>query len=81
MLDSGTTIVVSVDRPEDGRAALIRMEGIGVIELADDGALVIDRGTRTSAEIVAYLVDAGIGVDAVTRRRALEDVFMSLVSA
>jgi len=81
MLDSGTTVVVTVDRPEDGRAALIRMEGIGVIELADDGELVIDRGSRTSAEIVAHLVAAGIGVTAVTRRRALEDVFMSLVSA
>ncbi len=81
MLDSGTTIVVTVDRPEDGRAALARMEGVGVIEVSEDGALVIDRGTRTSAEIVAHLVDAGIGVDAVTRRRALEDVFMSLVSA
>jgi len=81
MLDSGTTIVVSVDRPEDGRAALIRMEGVGVIELSEDGELVIDRGTRTSAEIVAHLVEAGIGIDAVTRRRALEDVFMSLVSA
>lgn len=81
MLDSGTTVVVTVDRPEEGRAALIRMEGIGVIELSDDGELVIDRGSRTSAEIVAHLVAAGIGVVAVTRRRALEDVFMSLVSA
>ena len=81
MLDSGTMIAVTVDRPEDGRAALTRMEGVGVIELSGDGALLIDRGTRTSAEIVAHLVAAGIGVDAVTRRRALEDVFMSLVSA
>jgi ABC-2 type transport system ATP-binding protein len=80
MLDSGTTIVVTVDRPEDGRVALSRMAGVGVIDLADDGTLVIDRGTRTSAEIVAHLVEAGIGVVAVTRRRALEDVFMSLVS-
>jgi ABC-2 type transport system ATP-binding protein len=81
MLDSGSTIAVTVDRPEDGRAALSRMEGVGVIELTGDGALLIDRGTRTSADIVAHLVAAGIGVDAVTRRRALEDVFMSLVSA
>jgi len=81
MLDSGTMIAVTVDRPEDGRAALTRMEGVGVIELSGDGALLIDRGTRTSAEIVAHLVAAGIGVDVVTRRRALEDVFMSLVSA
>ena len=83
MLDGDASITVTVDRPDAAAAALSGLSGLGTVRASDDDGhqLVIDRGTRTSAEIVAHLVGAGIGVSGVARRRALEDVFLSLVSA
>jgi ABC-2 type transport system ATP-binding protein len=83
MLDGDASITVTVDQPDAAAVALSGFSGLGTVRSSEDDGhqLLIDRGTRTSAEIVAHLVDAGIGVSGVARRRALEDVFLSLVSA
>ncbi|HEY1487573.1 MAG TPA: ATP-binding cassette domain-containing protein, partial [Micromonosporaceae bacterium] len=52
----------------------------GIRSVAADGAgLVVDADGVPRADLVAALVNAGIGVDRVAPRRRLEDAFLSLV--
>ena len=52
----------------------------GVRSVAPDGeSLVVDVNGTPRAEVVAALVNAGVGVDRVVPRRRLEDAFLALV--
>jgi ABC-2 type transport system ATP-binding protein len=56
------------------------LAGLGVRSVAPDGeGLVVDMNGTPRAEVVAALVNAGVGVDRVVPRRRLEDAFLALV--
>jgi ABC-2 type transport system ATP-binding protein len=65
----------------DVPAATAVLDGIeGIRSVAPDGAgIVVDIDGIPRSELVAALVNAGIGVDRVAPRRRLEDAFLSLV--
>jgi ABC-2 type transport system ATP-binding protein len=55
------------------------MAGIRSVQPDGAGALVVDIDGTPRSEVVAALVNAGVGVDRVVPRRRLEDAFLSLV--
>ena len=76
----------SPDRPvrrvRCGRPPRAVLDGwTGVRSVAPDGrdGLVVDIDGTPRTEVVAALVNAGVGVDRVVPRRRLEDAFLTLV--
>ncbi|MEU4421169.1 alpha/beta fold hydrolase [Actinoplanes sp. NPDC024001] len=65
----------------DVPAATRVLEDLGVRSVQPEGAtgLIVDMNGTARSELVASLVEAGIGVDRLVPRRRLEDAFLSLV--
>ncbi|WP_328462868.1 alpha/beta fold hydrolase [Actinoplanes sp. NBC_00393] len=65
----------------DVPAATRVLEDLGVRSVKPEGAsgLIVDMNGTARSELVASLVEAGIGVDRLVPRRRLEDAFLSLV--
>jgi ABC-2 type transport system ATP-binding protein len=76
----GDSPVARID-VSDVEAARAVLGGLpGVREMAPDGTgLVVDLDGTARTEVVAALVNAGVGVDRVVPRRRLEDAFLALV--
>jgi ABC-2 type transport system ATP-binding protein len=57
------------------------LDGLGGVRsvTADGNGLVVDMNGTPRSEVVAALVNAGVGVDRVVPRRRLEDAFLALV--
>jgi len=58
---------------------LTALPGVGTVERQVGGLLVALEGARR-ADLVRALVEAGVEVEALTPRRALEEAFLELVS-
>jgi ABC-2 type transport system ATP-binding protein len=71
-------LVVEVDHPT-GAAAALRAIGVGVTEPIGTDTVRVQPRARTTAEIVAALVAAGIGVSDLRHERRLEDAFLELI--
>jgi ABC-2 type transport system ATP-binding protein len=58
-----------------------RLGGVRSVAASDEsgGGLVVDVNGTPRADVVAALVNAGVGVDRVVPRRRLEDAFLALV--
>ena len=78
LIASGASAYIEVDDPVRARAALSAMAGVERIEDESPG-LVVRLAGATRPAIVAALVSAGIGVQTVTSRHALEEAFLGLV--
>ena len=78
LVASGASAYIEVDDPVRARAALEAMTGVERVEDESPG-LVVRLSGATRPEIVAALVGAGIGVQTVTSRHALEEAFLGLV--
>ena len=78
LIASGASAYIEVDDPVRARAELSAMAGVERIEDESPG-LVVRLAGATRPEIVAALVGAGIGVQTVTSRHALEEAFLGLV--
>ncbi|GIE79983.1 ABC transporter ATP-binding protein [Actinoplanes philippinensis] len=65
----------------DVPAATRILQDLGVASVKTEGAsgLIVDMNGTARSEVVASLVEAGIGVDRLVPRRRLEDAFLSLV--
>ena len=78
LVASGASAYVEVDDPVHARSILTALAGVdGVVD--ESPGLVIRLAGATRPELVAALVTAGIGVQTVTSRHALEEAFMGLV--
>jgi ABC-2 type transport system ATP-binding protein len=71
---------LEVDDAARAREVIARLPGVGAITDEPPGIQVALEGARRS-ELVAALVQAGIAVETVTARHALEDAFVGLVGA
>ncbi|MEO6468811.1 MAG: ATP-binding cassette domain-containing protein [Acidimicrobiia bacterium] len=78
LVASGASAYIEVDDPVRARAQLEAMTGIERVEDESPG-LVVRLAGATRPELVAALVGAGIGVQTVTSRHALEEAFLGLV--
>jgi ABC-2 type transport system ATP-binding protein len=72
------TVHLDVSDVDTATAVLDRLGGVRSVT-ADGGGLVVDVNGTPRADVVAALVNAGIGVDRVVPRRRLEDAFLALV--
>jgi ABC-2 type transport system ATP-binding protein len=72
------TVQLDVSDVDAATAALSRLGGVRTVT-PDGGGLVVDTNGTPRAEVVAALVNAGVGVDRVVPRRRLEDAFLALV--
>jgi ABC-2 type transport system ATP-binding protein len=76
------TVQFDVSDVDTATAVLDRLGGVRVNDhaaTADGGGLVVDVNGTPRSEVVAALVNAGVGVDRVVPRRRLEDAFLALV--
>ncbi len=78
LVASGASAYVEVDDPVRAREVLAQLAGVGGVTDEAPG-LVISLAGATRPELVAALVAAGIGVQTVTSRHALEEAFLGLV--
>ncbi len=78
LVASGASAYVEVDDLARARGVLRALAGVERVEDESPG-LVVRLAGATRPEIVAALVGAGIGVQTVTSRHALEDAFLGLV--
>ncbi len=58
---------------------LDRLDGIRSVAWDGQRGLVVDLDGTARTDVVAALVNAGVGVDRVVPRRRLEDAFLTLV--
>jgi len=72
------TVHLDVSDVDSATAVLDRLGGVRAVA-ADGNGLVVDMNGTPRAEVVAALVNAGVGVDRVVPRRRLEDAFLALV--
>jgi len=72
------TVHLDVSDVDSATAVLDRLGGVRAVT-ADGNGLVVDMNGTPRAEVVAALVNAGVGVDRVVPRRRLEDAFLALV--
>jgi ABC-2 type transport system ATP-binding protein len=79
LIGASTTVELEVDDAGRARAALDAAPGVVSVRTLPTGSLLVDLDGVRRAEVVAALVRAGIGVDAVVPRRKLEDAYLSLV--
>jgi ABC-2 type transport system ATP-binding protein len=73
--------VVEVSDVEAATTVLAGLAGVRSVHPDGDRTVVVDIDGHPRAEVVAALVNAGIGVDRVVPRRRLEDAFLALVGA
>lgn len=78
LVASGASAYVEVDDSVRAREVLAELAGVGGVTDEAPG-LVISLTGATRPELVAALVAAGIGVQTVTSRHALEEAFLGLV--
>jgi ABC-2 type transport system ATP-binding protein len=78
MGDSDRSVYLEVDDADATRTLLGTTDGVVSVDDEQDG-LVVELDGIDRAELVARLVNAGIGVRTVTARRRLEDTFIGLV--
>jgi ABC-2 type transport system ATP-binding protein len=72
------TVQLDVSDVDAATAVLGKLGGVRTVTPDGDG-LVVDVNGTPRAEVVAALVNAGVGVDRVVPRRRLEDAFLALV--
>jgi ABC-2 type transport system ATP-binding protein len=77
---STASAYVEVNDTARARAVLAALPGVGTIT-EDPPGLTVELGATRRAELVVALVQAGIEVDTITARHALEDAFVGLVGA
>jgi ABC-2 type transport system ATP-binding protein len=76
----GDSPIAHLDVSDVDRATAMLRELAGVRSVQADGTgLMVDLNGTARADVVAHLVQAGIGVDRIQPRRRLEDAFLSLV--
>ncbi|MGH3742391.1 MAG: ATP-binding cassette domain-containing protein, partial [Micromonosporaceae bacterium] len=73
------TVLLDVSDPDGAVVALDEVKGVASVS-RDGERLLVDLNGTPRRDVVAALVNAGIGVDRVTPRRRLEDAFLSLVA-
>jgi ABC-2 type transport system ATP-binding protein len=73
--------LVEVSDVEAAGRVLAGLAGVRSVATDGEGTLVVDIDGRPRSEVVAALVQAGIGVERVVPRRRLEDAFLALVGA
>jgi ABC-2 type transport system ATP-binding protein len=78
LVASGASAYVEVDDPPRARTVLTALPGVESV-IDESPGLVIRLAGATRPELVAALVTAGIGVQTVTSRHALEEAFLGLV--
>ena len=78
LVASGASAYVEVDDSARAREVLARLPGVGGVADEAPGLLISLTGA-TRPELVTALVSAGIGVQTVTSRHALETAFLGLV--
>ena len=78
LVASGASAYIEVDDPVRARMVLTALAGVEAVEDEAPG-LVVRLAGANRPELVAALVGAGIGVQTVTSRHALEEAFLGLV--
>jgi len=78
LVAAGASAYVEVDDGARGRAVLEALPGVERV-VDESPGLVIRLAGATRPQLVAALVAAGIGVQTVTSRHALEEAFLGLV--
>ena len=78
LVASGASAYIEVDDPVQARSVLTALAGVEAVEDEAPG-LVVRLAGANRPELVAALVGAGIGVQTVTSRHALEEAFLGLV--
>jgi ABC-2 type transport system ATP-binding protein len=78
-LRHGSRLKIKGEPLEEARRHLESLEGIDQVEIADDGAILVDVDASRAAEINRQLVSAGIDVSELCAVKAsLETVFLDL---
>jgi len=72
------TVQLDVSDVDVATAVLDALGGVRSV-VPDGESLVVDVNGTPRADVVAALVNAGVGVDRVVPRRRLEDAFLALV--
>ena len=80
LVASTRTVHLQVDDPASALLMLTGLRGIGDVR-EGEGDLVVELDSLDRPELVRALVAAGIGVEGVSVRRRLEEVFLGLVAA
>ncbi|MEA2565662.1 MAG: type transport system ATP-binding protein [Actinomycetota bacterium] len=78
LVGASPTVYVEVDDTEEGARVLRSLAGPGGVKSEGTG-LVVDLDGSGPAAVAAALVAAGVGLQAMTPRRHLEDVFLGLI--
>src|SRR6476620_8803150 len=78
LVASGASAYVEVDDTDRARAVLDALSGVEQV-VDESPGLVVRLAGATRPELVAALVHAGVGVQTVTSRHALEEAFLGLV--
>jgi ABC-2 type transport system ATP-binding protein len=73
------SVQLDVSDVDAATAVLDGLGGVRSVIPGDGGGLVVDVNGTPRADVVAALVNAGVGVDRVMPRRRLEDAFLALV--
>ena len=73
------SVALEVSDPAAARTVLADRPEVRSVESAGNGNLIVELTGPQRSELVAALVEAGIGVEKVVPRRRLEDAFLSLV--
>ncbi len=72
------TVRLAVDDPVQALSVISGLAGARAVS-EPDGGLLVTLGRVRRSDLVAGLVQAGVGVNQVVPRRRLEDAFLSLV--
>jgi ABC-2 type transport system ATP-binding protein len=78
LVGASPAVYVEVDDAEAATRALRPLAGPGGVK-AEGTGLVVDLDSSRPADVAAALVAAGVGLQAMTPRRRLEDVFLGLI--
>jgi ABC-2 type transport system ATP-binding protein len=79
LVGASSAIDLVVDDEELATKVLSGMDGVLNVASSPAGGLVVDLDGIRRSDVVAALVHSGVGVDAVTPRRRLEDAYLRLV--
>ena len=79
LVGASSAIDLVVDDEVLATKVLQGLDGVLTVASSPAGGLIVDLDGVRRAEVVAALVNAGVGVDAVTPRRRLEDAYLRLV--
>jgi ABC-2 type transport system ATP-binding protein len=73
------TVQFDVSDVDTAATVLGELPSVRSVVSSGNGGLVVDLNGTQRADVVAALVNAGVGVDRVIPRRRLEDAFLALV--